>query len=72
LGFSFSEMNIPFGAELVSVANGEKVIVVGGRLINFWGQETSLANTAQIILDKGCHAAPGPYWTFNGKVEEPL
>jgi len=65
--FNFAEMGIPAGSELVSVANGETVIVIGERLVNFRGQETSLTNATRIILDNGYHVAPGPYWTFNGK-----
>jgi len=35
--FSFSEMNIPIGSELVSVANGEIVSVVSDRTVKFRG-----------------------------------
>ncbi|HXB06387.1 MAG TPA: GIY-YIG nuclease family protein [Puia sp.] len=65
--FNFAEMNIPVGSELVSVANGEPVTVISDRTVNFRGQETSLTNATQIILDNGYRVAPGPYWTFNGR-----
>lgn len=65
--FSFSEMNIPVGSELVSVANGEVITVAGDRTVYFRGEETSLTGATRIILDNGYHVAPGPYWTYNGK-----
>ncbi len=65
--FSFSEMNIPVGSELVSVTNGETVTVHSDRSVLFRGQETSLTNATRVILENGYHVAPGPYWTFNGR-----
>ena len=65
--FSFSEMNIPIGSELVSVANGEIVRVMTDRTVNFRGDETSLTNATRVILKNGYHVAPGPYWTYNGR-----
>jgi hypothetical protein len=65
--FSFSEMNIPIGSELVSVANSEIVSVVSDRTVNFRGEETSLTNATRVILENGYHVAPGPYWTYNGR-----
>ncbi len=65
--FSFGQMNIPVGSELVSVANGEMVTVVSDRSVNFRGEETSLTNATRVILENGYHVAPGPYWTYNGK-----
>lgn len=64
--FSFSEMNIPLGSELVCVTNAETVKVISDRSVEFRGEETSLTNATRIILDNGYHVAPGPYWTFNG------
>lgn len=64
--FSFSEMNIPIGSELVSVTNAETVKVISDRTVEFRGEETSLTNATRIILDNGYHVAPGPYWTYNG------
>lgn len=65
--FSFSQMNIPIGSELVNVANGETVEVISDRTVRFRGEESSLTNATRIILDNGYHVAPGPYWTYNGK-----
>jgi hypothetical protein len=65
--FSFTEMGIPIGSELISIANGETVKVTGDRVVLFRGEETSLTNATRIILDNNYHVAPGPYWTFNGR-----
>lgn len=64
--FSFGEMNIPLGSELVCVTNAETVKVISDRTVEFRGEETSLTNATRIILDNGYHVAPSPYWTFNG------
>lgn len=66
--FSFAEMQIPVGSELVNVTNGEIVTVLNDRAVNFRGEETSLTNATRIILDNSYHVAPAPYWTYNGKL----
>lgn len=65
--FSFNEMGIPVGSELVSVVNSETVQVLSERTVLFRGEETSLTNATRIILDNGYHVQPGPYWTYNGR-----
>lgn len=66
--FSFGEMQIPIGSELINVTNGEPVTVLSDRMVSFRGQETSLTNATRIILDNSYHVAPAPYWTFNGRL----
>ena len=65
--FNFSEMSIPIGSLLVSIANGETVIVKNDRAVEFRGEDTSLTYATRVILNNGYHVAPGPYWTFNGR-----
>lgn len=65
--FSFIEMNIPIGATLICVANGEAVTVASDRTVTFRNQETSLTHATRIILDNSYQVAPGPYWTYDGK-----
>lgn len=65
--FSFGEMNIPVGAELINITNGETAIVLTDRTVRFREDETSLTNATRIILDNNYHVAPGPYWTYNGR-----
>jgi hypothetical protein len=65
--FSFSEMGIAPGSELVCVTNGELVEVLDDRMVKFRGAESSLTSATRTILDNNYHVAPGPYWTYNGK-----
>lgn len=65
--FSFGEMNIPVGAELINITNGETAVVLSDRTVRFREEETSLTNATRIILDNNYHVAPGPYWTYNGR-----
>jgi hypothetical protein len=66
--FSFSEMQIPVGSELVSTTNAETVSVLGDRLVLFRGEETSLTHATRVILGYDYSVQPGPYWTFNGRL----
>lgn len=65
--FSFTEMNIPPGSELVSITNGEIVTVIDDKFVNFRGEQTSLTYATKTILDINYNVAPNPYWTYNGK-----
>lgn len=65
--FSFNEMNIPIGSEIINVTNGEAAIVKSDKSVIFRGEETSLTNATKVILGNDYHVAPNPYWTFNGK-----
>jgi hypothetical protein len=66
--FSFAEMNIPVGSELINITNGEMAIVLSDRTVQFRNQETSLTMATRIILDNSYHVSPNPYWTYNGKL----
>ncbi|MFN3444220.1 MAG: GIY-YIG nuclease family protein, partial [Bacteroidia bacterium] len=66
--FNFIEMQIPVGSELLCVRNGESVVVQSSRSIMFRGEETSLTNATKQILELDYNVAPGPYWTYNGKL----
>lgn len=65
--FSFKDMGIPVGSQLVCVTNGETVDVLSDRSVRFRNEETSLTNATRIILDNNYHVAPGPYWTYDGR-----
>lgn len=65
--FNFSEMNIPIGSLLVSVANGETVSVKNNRYVEFRNEEKSLTYATKIILNNDYSVAPGSYWTYNGR-----
>lgn len=66
--FSFSDMQIPVGAELVSTTNGEIATVVSDRTVQFRGEETSLTAATRIILGYDYSVQPGPYWLYNGRL----
>ncbi|MCU0440888.1 MAG: GIY-YIG nuclease family protein [Bacteroidia bacterium] len=66
--FNFTEMQIAAGSELVCVRNGESAIVQTARTVLFRGEETSLTNATKAILELDYSVAPGPYWTFNGRL----
>lgn len=66
--FNFIEMQISVGSELLCVRNGESVVVQSSRSIMFRGEETSLTNATKQILELDYNVAPGPYWTYNGKL----
>lgn len=64
----FEEMGIPIGAELKFTQGAAAVTVTSNRKVNFNGEETSLSQTTKVLLGNDYYVAPGPYWTFNGKV----
>lgn len=65
---NFQEMGIPVGAELVSTFSDARVTVQGPRKVMFSGEETSLTATTRELLGLSYSVAPGPYWTWNGKL----
>jgi T5orf172 domain len=65
---NFQEMGIPIGAELVSTVDGQSASVVGPRHVEFRGQRTSLTAATREILRLDYSVAPGPYWSFQGKL----
>lgn len=65
---NFEEMGITVGSVLVCARNGEEVIVNSPRTILFKGEESSLTAATREILGLEYNVAPGPYWTFNGKL----
>lgn len=66
--FNFDEMQIPVGSEILCVRNGESAFVQSSRSVMFRGEETSLTNATKQILELDYNVAPGPYWTYNGRL----
>lgn len=64
----FEEMGIPIGTELKFTQGAAAVTVTSNRKVSFNGEETSLSQTTKVLLGNDYYVAPGPYWTFNGKV----
>lgn len=66
---NFEEMGIPVGAELVSsAAEGRSVIVTGPRKVRLGDEEMSLTAATKKVLSIDYAVAPGPYWTYDGRL----
>lgn len=65
---NFDEMGILQGSELKSVHGDFVAIVTGPNKVSFNGEETSITAATRIILDIEYSVAPGPHWTFDGKL----
>ena len=67
--FNFAEMKIPVGSTLVFTQNpGDTVTVIGERKVRFREEESSLTAATRELLGNSYHVAPGPYWTYDGRV----
>lgn len=65
---NFEEMGIPIGAELNSVKDDVIVTVVGPKKVKFGDEEMSLTAATRQVLGLEYSVAPGPHWTYNGKL----
>lgn len=66
--FNFSEMGIPPGSQLQSTHDDTAVTVVDNRRVLLGGDEMSLTAATKRVMGIEYHLAPGPYWTFEGRV----
>jgi hypothetical protein len=65
---NFKEMGIPVGAVL-NFTEGEATVTVSGeRKVMLNGEETSLTAATRQLLGLDYSVAPGPYWTYDGKL----
>lgn len=65
---NFTEMGIPIGSELVHVDGEATVIVAGPKRVLFGDREMSLTAATREVEGLAYSVAPGPYWSFNGKM----
>lgn len=65
---NFAEMGIPAGSELVHVDGTASVIVTGPKKVKLGDQEMSLTAATREVEGLSYSVAPGPYWSFNGKM----
>lgn len=65
---NFEEMGIPMGSELRSTRGDAVVTVVGPRRVVFLGEEQSLTAATRTVLGLDYSVAPGPHWTFGGRL----
>jgi hypothetical protein len=67
--FNFEEMVIPVGSELRSIrADVPAVVVIGPKKVILNNEEMFLTAATRQALALDYNVAPGPYWTFNGKL----
>lgn len=64
---NFTEMQIPIGAELVSIYDDSVATVIGPRKVLHQGDPTSLTAATKRVLQVEYAVNPGPHWTYNGK-----
>jgi len=66
---NFDEMHIPPGSILVATAFPDvSVTVVGPRQVQLGEQVMSLTAASRQVLGLSYNVAPGPYWTYNGRL----
>lgn len=65
---SFDEMGIPIGSELKFVKNDSYITVSGTKKVKLVDEEMSLTNATRLMLGINHSIAPGPYWTYQGKL----
>ncbi|MCD8481742.1 MAG: hypothetical protein LR015_03090 [Verrucomicrobia bacterium] len=61
-------MGIPVGAELVATFAENTVTVLGPRKVALGNEELSLTAATRQLLQLPYSVAPGPYWTWNGRL----
>ena len=66
--FNFEEMGIPVGAILNFTQSEQVVEVATERNVLLNGEEFSLTAATRSLIGKGYNVAPGPYWTFEGRL----
>lgn len=64
----FNVMGIPMGAVLQSTRSDVTVTVVGARKVRLGVDEISLTAATQEVLQTPYRVAPGPFWTYNGRL----
>lgn len=66
--FNFDEMAIPSGAILRSTHGEETVVVVDARRVRAGDEDLSLTAATRRVLANDYDVAPGPHWTYEGKL----
>lgn len=66
--FNFYEMGIPKGSVLHFTQSDETVTVESERKVIFRDEVSSLTAATRELLGNSYHVAPGPYWTYEGRL----
>ena len=64
---NFTEMGIPKGGVLYSVADDSTAIVIAPKRVCFRDEEMSLTAATRIMRNLDYSVQPSPYWTYNGR-----
>lgn len=64
----FDIMGIPVGSELQCTRGDASVVVTGPRKVRLGGDEMSLTAATVTVLQLPYAVAPGPYWTYQGRL----
>lgn len=65
---NFTEMGIPIGSVLHFIEGKATVTVSGDKKVLLEGEEMSLTAATRQLLSLEYNVAPGPYWTYDGKL----
>ena len=65
---NFREMGIPIGSVLRFIEGDATVTVAGEKKVSLDGEEMSLTAATRQLLGVEYSVAPGPYWTYEGKL----
>lgn len=65
---NFREMGIAVGSILHFIEGEATVIVVSDKKVRLMGEEMSLTAATRQLLGLEYSVAPGPYWTYEGKL----
>ena len=65
---NFTEMGIPIGSVLNFVEGEATVTASGDKKVLLDGEEMSLTAATRQLLGLEYNVAPGPYWTYDGKL----
>ncbi len=65
---NFEEMGIPVGAELCSAREDIVVTVVSPKKVRLYSEELSLTAATRQVLSLEYNVAPGPHWTYQGRL----
>ena len=65
---NFVEMGIPIGSKLEFVHSDATVEIISERKVMFQGEEMSISAVTKELLNNDYRAAPGPHWSYHGKM----
>jgi hypothetical protein len=65
---NFREMEIPIGSILNNTASDVEVTVTSDKKVRLSPEDLFLTQATKRVLNLDYNVAPGPYWTYNGRL----